>query len=91
MWNSLPSKIKAITSFRSFTKSVKASLLDTYLRFRCLSLRQVTIIISSFPFLAFSVFIRHYVVMLYCSEFIHSIVNWLAIPNGDIYLLYHPV
>jgi len=30
IWNSLPSKIKAINNFHSFTKSVKSSLLDAY-------------------------------------------------------------
>ena len=30
IWNSLPSKIKAINNFNSFTKSVKSSLLDVY-------------------------------------------------------------
>jgi len=28
IWNSLPSEIKAINNFHSFTKSVKSSLLD---------------------------------------------------------------
>ena len=30
IWNSLPSEIKAINNFHSFTKSVKSSLLDVY-------------------------------------------------------------
>jgi len=30
IWNSLPSEIKTINNFHSFTKSVKSSLLDVY-------------------------------------------------------------
>ena len=30
IWNSLPSEIKAINNFHSFTRSVKSSLLDVY-------------------------------------------------------------
>jgi len=30
IWNSLPSEIKALNNFHSFTKSVKSSLLDVY-------------------------------------------------------------
>jgi len=53
MWNSLPSKTKAINSFRSDTKLVKFSLLDMYVLFRCLSLSKLVLIVSSFSLSAF--------------------------------------
>jgi len=41
--------------------------------------------VSPFNLSPFS--LDNYVIMLYCLEFIHSSVNWLAIFNGDISLL----
>jgi len=70
VWNSLSSKTKAINSYRSFTKSVISSLLDMYIWFCCLSLSQLTLIISSF--FLFAVFPSHLCsyVVLYCKLFI---------------------